>query len=252
MKVVRGALTLGAVAIAAVAAIGHPWSAESFTAALKSIGVPIESTTATAGPMDPSETGNVIAGLLSQAHVVNSLPSIPGYERGCKRGQACSFGPAWNDPQDHSGCDTRSRTLKNQLTDVTIKPNTHGCKVLSGTLHDPYTGQIISYDAVRDPSAVQLDHVYALGRSWDAGASLWDEAKRVAFANDPVNLFAVSGPANRDKSDSGLDWLPPNQDFQCTYIARYLAVAVTYDLNITANDRDTAARQCPAIVGGAQ
>lgn len=198
-----------------------------------------------------------ISELLSKVTVVDAIPQVPGYERGCgidkktKFREACSFGPAWNDPQNHSGCDTRSRILKAQLTDVIVKPNTHNCKVLSGTLHDPYTGQVIAYDAGRDPSAVQLDHVFALGRSWDAGASLWDEAKRVALANDPVNLFAVSGPANRDKSDAGLEWLPPNRDFQCTYIARYLAVAVTYDLNITTNDRDIAVRQCPAITGGA-
>ena len=206
MKVVRRVLVLGVVAIAAAAAVGHPWSAESFTSALKSMWATIDSTAAPAAttPLDPSETGNVIAGLLDHAHVVDSLPNVPGYERGCKRGQACSFGPAWNDPQNHSGCDTRSRILKAQLTDVIVKPNTHNCKVLSGTLHDPYTGQVIAYDAGRDPSAVQLDHVFALGRSWDAGASLWDEAKRVALANDPVNLFAVSGPANL----LGYAWVP--------------------------------------------
>ena len=205
----------------------------------------------------PAPVGSADIGeLLSKVTVVDAIPQVPGYERGCgidqktKFREACSFGPAWNDPQNHSGCDTRSRTLKAQLTDVIVKPNTHNCKVLSGTLHDPYTGQVIAYDAGRDPSAVQLDHVFALGRSWDAGASLWDEAKRVALANDPVNLFAVSGPANRDKSDAGLEWLPPNRDFQCTYIARYLAVAVTYDLNITTDDRDIAVRRCPAITGG--
>ncbi|MBS1693080.1 MAG: HNH endonuclease [Actinobacteria bacterium] len=251
MKAVRRAGVLGAIAIATVTAVGHAWSAESFTSALKSMWATIDSTTAPAAPLDPSETGNVIAGLLDQAHVVNSLPKVPGYERGCKREQACSFGPAWNDPQDHSGCDTRSRILKAQLTDVVVKPNTHNCKVLSGTLHDPYTGSTIAYDAARDPSAVQLDHVFALARAFDAGAAQWNEAKRVALANDPVNLFAVSGPVNRDKSDSGLEWLPPNRDFQCTYIARYLAVAVTYDLSITTEDRDVAVRQCPAITGGA-
>ncbi|MBE5477709.1 hypothetical protein E3G68_005042 [Mycobacteroides abscessus] len=251
MKVVRRVLVLGAVAIATVAAVGHPWSAESFTSALKSMWATIDSTAPAAAPLDPSETGNVIAGLLEHAHVVDSLPNVPGYERGCKRGQACSFGPAWNDPQDHSGCDTRSRILKAQLTDVIVKPKTHDCKVLSGTLRDPYTGQIIAYDAGSDPSAVQIDHVFALARSWDAGASHWNEAKRVALANDPVNLLAVSGPANREKSDSGLEWLPPNREFQCTYIARYLAVAVTYDLTITTNDRNIALRHCPAITGGA-
>lgn len=90
MKVVRRVLVLGVVAIAAAAAVGHPWSAESFTSVLKSMWATIDSTAAPAAttPLDPSETGNVIAGLLDHAHVVDSLPNVPGYERGCKRGQA--------------------------------------------------------------------------------------------------------------------------------------------------------------------
>jgi hypothetical protein len=43
--------------------------------------------------------------------VVAERPDVPGYQRGCAPGQACSFGPAWTDdstaPDSHDGCGTR-------------------------------------------------------------------------------------------------------------------------------------------------
>ncbi len=61
--------------------------------------------TSTATPADLSE-------LLAKVTAVDAIAPIPGYQRGCgvdKTGavEACVFGPAWNDPLDHSGCDTR-------------------------------------------------------------------------------------------------------------------------------------------------
>lgn len=186
-----------------------------------------------------------IAALLDQVTVVGALPDVSGYERGCQRGQACSFGPAWNDPRDHSGCDTRSRILRAQLSEVTIKPGTHGCKVSSGVLADPYTGQLITFGA-GGSGDVHIDHVFAQSRAWDAGAWRWDEQRRIAFSNDPMNLVAVGADINRAKSDSGLAWLPPNMPYRCTYIARYLTVAATYELAITDHERGIAATECPA------
>jgi hypothetical protein len=46
-----------------------------------------------------------LAALLDQVQVVDSIAPVDGYDRGC--GIGCVFGPAWNDPVDHSGCDTR-------------------------------------------------------------------------------------------------------------------------------------------------
>lgn len=40
------------------------------------------------GSLPPSATGDTIAGLLRNAHVVEELPQIRGYQRGCARGQA--------------------------------------------------------------------------------------------------------------------------------------------------------------------
>jgi hypothetical protein len=61
---------------------------------------------------------------------------------------------------------TRNDVLKLQLVDVAFKPGTRDCKVIAGTLHDPYTGTDIAF-STSNPSAIQIDHVLsaALSRS---------------------------------------------------------------------------------------
>ena len=89
-----------------------------------------------------------------------ALPSVPGtaaakYERS-------AFGDAWYD-QDRNGCDTRNDILGRDLIDITVKDNTNGCKVLTGTLLDPYTGETIDFVSGVDTSVeVQIDHVVPL------------------------------------------------------------------------------------------
>ena len=93
---------------------------------------------------------------------------------------------------------------------------------------------------------IEIDHVVSArpGPS-NAGAWKWDPQQRQIFANDVTQLIAVSGSANRQKSDAGLDeWLPSYQP--CTYIQRYLTVAVKYQLPITVAERNAAAAACPA------
>ena len=81
-----------------------------------------------------------VGDLLNQVTVVPAIDHHPGYQRSCRGGEGCVFGPAWNDPNDHSGCDTRSRVLAAQLSDVTFMDG-HGCKIASGTLVDPTRGR---------------------------------------------------------------------------------------------------------------
>jgi hypothetical protein len=178
--------------------------------------------------------------LLAQVQVVDDIADVPGYQRGCKKGQACSFGPAWNDPLDHSGCDTRNRLLANSLQGVEFKPGTNDCKVVAGTLNpDPYTGLAIGLHEV------QIDHLYALKTAWDAGAWKWDPRQRQIFANDMTELIAVSGVANEQKGDSTPgQWLPVNPAEKCPYVLRYLAVAVENQLPITTSDRQAATVAC--------
>ncbi len=174
-----------------------------------------------------------------------------GYDR-------ARFGPAWADT-DRNGCDTRNDVLRRDLRGFVLKAGTHGCLVLTGTLHDPYTGRSIAFVRGQGTSsAVQVDHVVALSDAWQKGAQRWSADRRERFANDPLNLLAVDGPTNERKGDGdAATWLPPLKSYRCAYVARQVAVKVRYGLWMTAAERAASARvlsSCPAqrlpVAGG--
>ncbi|WP_328970099.1 HNH endonuclease family protein [Streptomyces sp. NBC_00239] len=155
------------------------------------------------------------------------------------------FGRGWLDT-DGNGCATREDILRRDLTDTRLKGGR--CKVASGVLaSDPYTGRRLEFR--RGRSAVDIDHVVALSDAWQKGAKGWDRSKRVAFANDPLNLLAVEASANRRKSDGdAATWLPANRSYRCTYVAAQVAVKRKYGLWVTAGERDAMKRvlsRCP-------
>ncbi|MEV5895193.1 HNH endonuclease family protein [Nonomuraea fuscirosea] len=149
------------------------------------------------------------------------------------------FGPAWSDV-DHNGCDTRNDILKRDLEDETFKSGTHDCIVLTGTLDDPYSGKTITFKRGQSTSmAVQIDHLIPLSDAWQKGAQQWSDTKRKEFANDPINLMAVDGPLNGQKSDSdAATWLPPRKAYRCTYIAKQIDVKAKYKLWVTSAEKD--------------
>ncbi|WP_414826644.1 DUF1524 domain-containing protein [Arthrobacter sp. Soil763] len=183
------------------------------------------------------------------------LSTLPVKGRAPKTGYSRDqFGEAWADV-DRNGCATRNDMLRRDLTAAVLKPGTRGCVVLSGTLSDPYTGSSIAFvRGAATSTAVQIDHVVALSDAWQKGAHRLAPARRVAFANDPLNLLAVDGPANMQKSDGdAATWLPPNRAFRCTYVARQIAVKAKYALWVTPAERDAMARvlgNCPATPPG--
>jgi hypothetical protein len=154
------------------------------------------------------------------------------------------FGSGWVDV-DRNGCDTRNDMLNAELYDKTMA---NECKVLAGTLDDPYTATTIRFD-VGGPSEVDIDHVVALSDAWQKGATPWPYAKRVAFANDPQNLQPTDTGANRQKGDSdAASWLPPNKSYRCDYVAQQAAVKTKYELWVTAAEQDamlSVLRTCP-------
>ena len=133
--------------------------------------------------------------------------------------------------------DTRQEILNRDLDDVV---SADGCKVDSGVLDpDPYTDTTINF--VRGPatsSDVQIDHVVSLGNAWITGARILSQDQRVELANDPLNLLAVDGPTNQAKSDKPADqWLPPNVDFRCEFVAIQIAVKAKYELWVTVPEK---------------
>ena len=136
-----------------------------------------------------------------------------------------------------SGCNTREAVLARDLKNVGYKPNS--CKVQTGTLEDPYTGKTIEFVRGQDTSsAVQIDHVVALSNAWASGAALLDKDTRYEISQDPLNLLAVDGPANQEKSDQAADtWLPSNEAFRCQYVARQISVKYKYRLWVTPSEK---------------
>jgi hypothetical protein len=206
-------------------------SAPGSSAPGSSAPAPITST----APADAT-TGATALALLAGVPVKGRAPRT-GYDRD-------RFGPAWtdntDDPLGHNGCDTRNDILRRDLVDLTLKPGSHGCSVLSGTLVDPYTGNRIAFQrGVATSARVQIDHVVALSDAWQTGAQYWPEQRRVELANDPLELLAVDGPTNEAKGDGdAATWLPPNKSFRCRYVARQVAVKTKYHLYVTTAERD--------------
>ena len=156
------------------------------------------------------------------------------------------FGKPWTDDVDgvefgRNSCDTRDDILRRDLSDV-VPPS--GCTVLSGVLHDPYTGKDIQFN--RDEGTdvlVQIDHVVPLLDAWQTGAQQWDQVKRTQFANDPVELLAVSGKANRKKKASDVaSWLPSNKDFRCEYVTDVVKIKAKYGLWMMRPEHEEASR----------
>ncbi|OLZ67746.1 hypothetical protein AV521_22865 [Streptomyces sp. IMTB 2501] len=182
----------------------------------------------TKGASGPEQSGG--SGAVSAAAdslTVKGRAPTTGYSRE-------RFGTAWADT-DSNSCDTRDDILKRDLKDV--KYTGGHCRVSYGLLEpDPYSGKEITYR--RGASQVDIDHVVPLSDAWQKGAKYWDASKRIALANDPLNLIAVDASTNRGKGDGdAATWLPPNGQYRCTYVATQVAVKKKYGLWVTAAEK---------------
>ena len=140
----------------------------------------------------------------------------------------------WTDTNLYANtCDTRQDILQRDMKNMTFEKD--GCTVKTGTLQDPFTGKTLKY--VRGNSNVDIDHIVPLKAGWDSGAFAWSDAKREEFANDPLNLWAVSASANRAKgAQTPATWMPINKDKACEYGLAFLKVSEKYDLKIDKKD----------------
>lgn len=152
-----------------------------------------------------------------------SSQKLAVYQRG-------AFG-GWIDAD--KDCQNTRHELLSSLSTGTIKSTSNGCRITRGRWHDPYTNQVF-YDARK----LDIDHLVPLKWAWQHGADRWSEQRRERFANDPRNLLAVSASANRQKGASGpLEWLPPNGDYQCQYLVRFLRVSQSYQLTLNSSEQ---------------
>lgn len=174
------------------------------------------------------------------------LETLPVKGRAPKTGYSrTQFGNGWAVRPD--GCSTREIILARDVQKPTFAT---GCQVVSGTLLDPYSGVVVQFQRGPVTSAkVQIDHVVALSDAWQKGAQVLSFLRREQLANDPLNLLAVDGAANQQKSDGdAATWLPPNKPFRCQYVARQIAVKQKYALWLASAEKEAIQRvlaSCP-------
>ncbi|MBF6094956.1 GmrSD restriction endonuclease domain-containing protein [Nocardia cyriacigeorgica] len=247
--------TIGAGTLVAATAVGlNAESTETTSAAALSTAIPASTaapaTTTDVGPLPGTQTRAATpVQETASSQALAALAALPVKGRAPKTGYDRElFGQSWSDDVSvaggHNGCDTRNDILNRDLTSTTHKAGTRNCVVLTGTLNDPYTGTVITFQRGQDTStAVQIDHVVALSDAWQKGAQQLSADERQNFANDPRNLLAVDGPANQQKGDGdAATWLPANKDFRCQYVTIQIEVKAAYRLWITQAEKDAMAR----------
>lgn len=182
-------------------------------------------------PVSPgAEIRGDAANALTQLEVKGRAPKT-GYDRSL-------FGDGWSSER---GCDTRNVILQRDLADTAINEQ---CQVVAGNLNDPYTGKTINFErGAASSSDVQIDHVVALSDAWQKGAQQLSQAEREALANDPLELLAVDGASNQQKSDGdAATWLPSHKPFRCQYVARQIAIKKKYTLWVTSAEKEAMVR----------
>lgn len=144
------------------------------------------------------------------------------------------------------GCSLRQKILKREFGDSAVLD---GCNVVAGEYDEPYTGEHRVLANKSEVGRIQIDHVVALSDAWQKGAQYMTSEERFAIATDPLNLLAVDGKANEQKSDGdAATWLPKNKGFRCQYVARQISVKYKYALWLAAAEKEAMAKilaNCP-------
>lgn len=196
-------------------------------------------------PEDSVSAEDAVGGQTVGGEALTMLNELPVKGRAPRTGYSRDqFGQRWKDI-DRNGCDQRNDVLARDLADA-VAPA--GCKVESGVLSDPYTGEIIHFQRGQDTSSlVQIDHVVALADAWQKGAQQMSAEDRERFANDQMNLLAVDGSTNQAKgAGDAATWLPPNKAFRCEYVSKQVEVKHHYGLWVTQPEKDAIARELAA------
>ncbi len=177
--------------------------------------------TATAPPVTSAPVGTSDLEILR----VEAEPERQGYSR--------SLFPHWNDVNG-SGCTARQDVLLAQVVGLPQVDLFDRCVIVEA---DWYS----LFDAIThsgSPSELDVDHVVSLAEAWDSGAWAWDRAQRQRFANDPINLLAVTASSNRSKSDRDAgEWTPPQRSAWCMTAQIMVQTKLVYGLSVDPQEK---------------
>ncbi|MEC7220905.1 MAG: DUF1524 domain-containing protein [SAR324 cluster bacterium] len=124
--------------------------------------------------------------------------------------------------------------IEETLSTVGFKTS-KGCRVLSGSWNDPYSGRTII-----DATKLDIDHMVPLKEAHESGGHAWDVYRKRYYANDlsdPNTIIAVDRGLNRQKgAGDPAEWLPPNKAYQAEYAQAWVAVKLKWGLTADAKE----------------
>ena len=124
--------------------------------------------------------------------------------------------------------------IEESLSTVGFKTS-KGCRVPSGSWHDPYSGRTIT-----DATKLDIDRMVPLKEAHESGGHAWDVYRKRDYANDlsdPNTLIAVDRGLNRQKgAGDPAEWLPPNKAYQAEYAQAWVAVKLKWGLTADAKE----------------
>ncbi|CRF33492.1 hypothetical protein BRSU_1477 [Brachyspira suanatina] len=145
----------------------------------------------------------------------------------------------WAD-EDNDGLNTRHEVLARESL---IKPVISNNRVISGKWYDKFTGKYFT-----NAKDLDIDHLVPLKNAHISGASNWSKEKKNEYYNYMKNenhLVAVSKGANRSKGDkSPVEWLPPNEEYQCEYVREWYKIKTDWGLTIEEGFDEVSNRVC--------
>jgi hypothetical protein len=139
---------------------------------------------------------------------------------------------SWKDA-DNDCQDTRTEVLQRDSSSPVTFADNRSCTITKGVWHDPYTG-----DQFELSVSLDIDHIVPLEWANNHGGASWTTARKQGFTNELENLIAVGAGINRDKGSQGPDkWLPPDENYRCLYLAKFLHVYRKYALQFSAAEK---------------
>ena len=134
--------------------------------------------------------------------------------------------PHWDD-EDGDGMNTRLEVLERE-------------KISGVGWYSRWDGIWYEGEGGLSAPSFDIDHIVSLSEAWDSGASEWGSYDRDIFADDVLNLVAVSASSNRSKGGRDVgEWLPSDPDGQCFLSIRVIQVKSKWDLSVDQVEYET-------------
>ena len=145
----------------------------------------------------------------------------------------------WSFEKDFDGdCQSTRQEILVLTSRVNVRyTNPRNCIVRTGEWLDEYTGELFKV-AVK----LEVDHIIPRMYAHTHGGDRWTPEKKLAFANDPLNIMLVERREIRRKRDRGPSRYLPRDEFQCEYINLWNQISEKYNLQLSTTDRSTVSR----------